>query len=377
MKVQGFFVGVAEAVLPKLEMLVDWLNKLDLSAIGAKLGGYLSSGINILVTAFKTDKLGELLGLSLKTGLATAGDYLIGIFQTAVNILGEAIALLFSGDFWSSLVNGFYGVSLKIMAFFMAAFEKPIQYGAAAMEIAFESAIKVFWTLKDFFVDVGNFFIATIKTGIQKVIALLPEFMQPAGFAAKSFKENLADAKQEHPHTGDDFHVSTWSEAMANAKSSVPEFAKTTNNAADDFLKAAGISIKSLGSKIGDIVSRNAKQFKSSDMFGHADLQKQLAELAKSLNVPIEAVQKAAEKVAIPTDENDELANPEGKKKHGHHAVKEADQYAKIGLFASTQGATATLNYNQRISEHTQKMVHLLTKLTQGGGVTPQPARAG
>jgi len=376
-KVRGFFVGVAEALLPKLEALVDWLNQLDLSKIGEKLGGYLSSGINILVNAFKTGKFGELLGLSLKTGLATAGDYLIGVFQVAINILGEAIGLIFSGDFWSALVNGFYGVSLKIMAFFMAAFEKPITWGAAALEIAFEGAMKVWFTLKDFFVDVANFFIAAIRTGIQKVIALLPKKLQPKDFKAQSFEQNLAEEKRLHPHTGDNFHVSTWDEAMANAKSSVPELAKTTNGAADEFLKAAGASLGSLGTKIAEIFGRNIKAFKSGDLFGSKDLQAQLVELAKSLNIPIETVKKTAEKVAITAQEG-ELADPEAKeKKTGHHAVKEADQFARIGLFASAQGANATLNYNQKIASHTGKMVALLAKMAGGTAAIPQPARAG
>ena len=375
-KVRGFFVGVAEALLPKLEALIDWLNKLDLSAIGAKLGGYLSSGINILVNAFKTGQLGELLGLSLKAGLATAGDYLIAAFQTALTVLADAVGLIFSGDFWSALVNGFYGVSLKVMAFFMKAFETPIQYGAAALEIAFEGAMKVFWTLRDFFMDVANFFIAAIRTGIQKVIALLPKKLQPKDFKAQSFEQNYAEEKRNRPHTGNDFHVSTWDEAMANAKTSVPEFAKTTNNAADDFLKAAGQSLGSLGSKVAEIVSRNVKNFKVGDFFGSKELQAQLAALAKSLNVPIEQVQKVAEKVVVGADE---LADPEAKEKKSKTAhVKEADQYARIGLFASAAGASATINYNQKIASHTAKMVGYLAKLAAGGTAsTTQPARAG
>ena len=98
--------------------------------------------------------------------------------------------------------------------------------------------------------------------------------------------------------------------------------------------------------------------------------------LAKSLNIPIETVKKTAEKVVIKTDE---LEDPEGKEKKSKTAhVKEADQFARIGLFASTAGATATINYNQKIASHTSKMVGYLAKMAAGGSASiPQPARAG
>jgi hypothetical protein len=361
-KVRGFFIGIASGLIDKLTALADVLNSIDLSGFGKRIGDTISSALNIIVNAFKQGKLGALVGLTLKAGFATAGDYLIGIFQAAIKILAASVGVIFSADFFQAIILGFNGVALKLTAFLSQALADPIAAGAALLSIGFQKAISVFNGLKILFADIAAFFVAAITTGIQKVISLLPKSLKPAGFKAKSFADNLKEKRGEFaPDQGVTFQSQSFSEAFAEQRKTYqPAFVKGVNGLADETLSAAATTFGTLGSKIADIFRRNIGNFQPGDVFHSAEVRQELESLAKSLNVPFETVKKAAEQLAGATDGDFAKGKEKEKKsKSGFHLHTDADQFARIGLFARVAHSPG-LDYHRETAKNTGKMVSLL-----------------
>jgi len=64
-KVRGFFVGVADKVVPVILPLLEAFDKLDLAEQGQRFGEAISTGLRVLIGTFQGNQLGELVGLGL------------------------------------------------------------------------------------------------------------------------------------------------------------------------------------------------------------------------------------------------------------------------------------------------------------------------
>lgn len=129
---QGLFVGIAEKMLPAFQEAVALIESLDLTGLGARIGNAMQSGVNILVNAFKTGQLSELVGLALKAGFMIAMDYLLRAIRGVVSVMAEAfgqvMAAIFNMDFFSALVNGFIVAANKMGIAFVDAMEAPLKW---------------------------------------------------------------------------------------------------------------------------------------------------------------------------------------------------------------------------------------------------------
>lgn len=86
-KTQTLFAGMAEGAAPAIQMVVDMFNKIDLTAVGRKIGRVFTA----FTQAFKTGGLTELLSASLAAAFETAGYYGARIFATLAAGLGHAV----------------------------------------------------------------------------------------------------------------------------------------------------------------------------------------------------------------------------------------------------------------------------------------------
>jgi hypothetical protein len=116
-KTVGLWAGVLEGMAPALASMTEALNGIDLAGLGVKIGNV----IGILIEAFKSGQIGELLWLSLKIGFNTLINYLVGT--------------LGNGNFWKGIgmiiigaLTGLGGLLLKIfltpLAYLQAAYDK-------------------------------------------------------------------------------------------------------------------------------------------------------------------------------------------------------------------------------------------------------------
>ena len=118
MKIQGFFVGVADRVAPVLKPLLDKFALLDLSNLGQQVGDFVA----LFVQAFEDGSLGEIILTSMELSFATAANFLMGLLAGIGNALVEyfmqgpknslaVLKIATTADFWKGL-----GASLLSMA---------------------------------------------------------------------------------------------------------------------------------------------------------------------------------------------------------------------------------------------------------------------
>jgi hypothetical protein len=122
-KLEGFFVGVADQIVPAIMPLLEAANGIDLASIGQDLG----QGIAFALTAITSGQIGNLLTTQLKLSgaefinLLVKGVYgLVGFMaQRLVDIPGDFVALLSivtKAEFWQGVGNGLLGAAQKFAA---------------------------------------------------------------------------------------------------------------------------------------------------------------------------------------------------------------------------------------------------------------------
>jgi hypothetical protein len=122
-KLEGFFVGVADQVVPAIMPLLEAANSIDLASIGQSLG----EGIAFALTAITSGQIGNLLTAQLKLSGAEFINTLVkGIYgivgflaQRMVDIPGEFVTLLgivTKAEFWQGVGNGLLGAAQKFAA---------------------------------------------------------------------------------------------------------------------------------------------------------------------------------------------------------------------------------------------------------------------
>lgn len=111
-KVQGFFVGVADKVAPVLKPLLDRMATMDFSSWGQQIGDVVA----FLIQTISDGSLGSILFTSAKIALSNAANFALGILTSLGRILGQLLTeaiknavmmfqIVTTGDFWKGLGN--------------------------------------------------------------------------------------------------------------------------------------------------------------------------------------------------------------------------------------------------------------------------------
>lgn len=112
LKVQGFFVGVADKVAPVLKPLLDRFATMDFAKWGQQIGEVVA----FLVQAFADGSIGDILLQTITIAFAEAGNFALGVFtalgkvlwQLLVEAMKNAVFMLqvvTTADFWKGLGN--------------------------------------------------------------------------------------------------------------------------------------------------------------------------------------------------------------------------------------------------------------------------------
>lgn len=118
LKVQGFFVGVADKVAPVLKPLLDQFATMDFAPIGQELGQMVA----FVIQAFSDGKLGEIIGTSLKISALDVVNFYFRYFRALGAALWQilkedftnAVTLLkvvTTGNFWAGMGNALMGIA--------------------------------------------------------------------------------------------------------------------------------------------------------------------------------------------------------------------------------------------------------------------------
>jgi len=125
LKLQGFFVGVAAAILPRVEELLKSFESLDLSGIGEAVGKALGDAADTFIGILANPK----------EALATLGSLMNGIMASAGNALVQALetALNFFRDGFPSVIQGIGRILLGTL---LSSFSEATTYLQARIEAA-------------------------------------------------------------------------------------------------------------------------------------------------------------------------------------------------------------------------------------------------
>jgi hypothetical protein len=122
-KMQGFFVGVADTLVPALMPLLEAADGIDLSGLGQDLGNAIAFGLTVITSG----NLGNILSAQLKLSGAqfvnTMVSGLTGILaflatnmvQMPANFV-KILGIVTQPEFWSGLGNGLVAAAMKFAA---------------------------------------------------------------------------------------------------------------------------------------------------------------------------------------------------------------------------------------------------------------------
>jgi hypothetical protein len=167
-KLRGFFIGIADKVVPVILPLLERLDKLDLASQGQKFGEGIARGTQILIGLFENNTLGALISESL----LLAGQKFI---NAQVRGWGGLIA---------SLTWGLLNIAGELSATItMGLIDAAVAFGKSLLPWA--AAVIKFY--KDGFIGIAQTFTGMILEGVGKVLSRIPGFggkgdaMQAAG----------------------------------------------------------------------------------------------------------------------------------------------------------------------------------------------------
>jgi len=137
LKLQGFFVGIAGEIIPRLLIATNALDKIDLSGFGTAFGSAIKTGIDVLTGGFQNPAaLLDVFILYMRAGFLGAINLLMNGFMMATAVLEKPA-------FLNAMKDGIIALGTIIDATLKQAFEGPLKVLRDGMEyIAQEAMLK-------------------------------------------------------------------------------------------------------------------------------------------------------------------------------------------------------------------------------------------
>ena len=156
---RGFFVEMAGAVAPSILEIFKLFDGGDmLTGFGAKLGEQIRFGFEVLIGAFKSGMLLNVLKATFETSVIVFKD----LFERTAKFVSAYLNKLLSTDalegLSSGLIDVFTGFAKVVGAMLLRAFETPIAYFQTGIEFAVLYATKAFDSLFKNFATIGRGF---------------------------------------------------------------------------------------------------------------------------------------------------------------------------------------------------------------------------
>lgn len=316
LKVQGFFVGVADTAAPVLAPLLDRLEALDLAPVGQQVGRIFA----MIGELFGREDTFQIVGDALILGFQKAFNFgvrsLSGLSEVMMEGLGQAMAVLATTEFWMGMVHAFTAAANLMASALMRNLDGPLSTFQAGFSVMLNK------TMLALGIQGGdpNMTFEGEREGIRNMNA------RAIGGVDKSANEALEK----------------WQKSMEE-------------------LKSSGIlSAEELKAKFEEGFDRNGDVFKTAE--GEAQLDKVLEELSAAVNAKIASIEKEKE-ARDGADGSGAATAPMAA------PDIQTDRLARIGGFVGGPGGTS--DPNRAIARNTEKSVGILAKIeanTEGFG---------
>lgn len=143
-KMQGFFVGMAEPIGRVILPVLKSIESLDLSKWGQSIGNNIATSVRVLYNAFESNKLGDLLYDSIAYGAAKGGNDLIGIAKMFGQAMEEISKNAQFGKGLGDILEGAADVFVGTMMQWLDPFSDSL---TAVMNKAADTFALGFWSL--------------------------------------------------------------------------------------------------------------------------------------------------------------------------------------------------------------------------------------
>jgi hypothetical protein len=244
---RGFFVEMAGAVAPSILEIFKLFEGNDmLTGFGAKLGEQIRFGLEVLIGAFKSGMIFDLLKASFEASGVILEDLLQRSFTFASNLLKKLLEADVSTAVLSGIGSAIVGSLSIIAGTLVKAFATPIAYLQAGIQTAFESSLEL------------------LATKLPAVASL----MGFGGFKGSGMEANFAERKAGVSTFADE----TITAGFENIASGVTEAVK---GATDSFniLKNSLTEFPAQGEKAKNVTSEIAGQLSAIAIAGKASAQ--------------------------------------------------------------------------------------------------------
>jgi hypothetical protein len=142
---RGFFVEMAGAVAPSILELFKLFEGGDmLAGFGAKLGEQIKFGVEVLIGAFKTGTILDLLKVSFETASIVLKDLLQRTFTFGSSLLARLLEADVSTAMISGIGSALIGALSIISGTLLKAIATPLAFFSAGIQTALETAIEIF-----------------------------------------------------------------------------------------------------------------------------------------------------------------------------------------------------------------------------------------
>jgi hypothetical protein len=159
-KVRTFFLTMTEQFVQPLQLVLDYINQLDLAGVGSAFGKYIADAANALVGLLKNGDLYKSIQLGLTIAFKESINYLVGglnyignltipyigeqlgkAFLWAAELLGKAMEFIFSSEGLQAFVDGIVGVSAKFIQALLNGLNTVFRVMQAGVQSAVQAAI--------------------------------------------------------------------------------------------------------------------------------------------------------------------------------------------------------------------------------------------
>ena len=142
---RGFFVEMAGAVAPSILELFKLFEGGDmLAGFGAKLGEQIKFGVEVLIGAFKSGTILDLLKVSFETASIVLKDLLQRTFTFGSSLLARLLEADVSTAMISGIGSALIGALSIISGTLLKAIATPLAFFSAGIQTALETAIEIF-----------------------------------------------------------------------------------------------------------------------------------------------------------------------------------------------------------------------------------------
>lgn len=192
-KTKNIFAGLATAIAPVLETVLDWINQIDFK----KIADSIRDAFDFVAEAFSQGKLTELLGAAFEAGVERFGNLFFGL-------LGNSS---FWGAIWDVAWGSFLALDAKMLGVFLSL--------GTALKAAFMTAVDFLLVELGKIPKVGKWLglEGRQSTSFSDIYASFREDDQPG----HEMLNQLAEAGKQAAAGGLSKFKQTWSDASANA----------------------------------------------------------------------------------------------------------------------------------------------------------------